>query len=195
MGGINRLNVPAIDTFSQGGEGAAGVPRNTGGGGWHKASVLGCLHTHTQGGGGLLNILSMVLQQLPGNHQHPPANLHMACRISHLSSQITCTAQVFKLVPWEPTPFSMKRASLRIPNARGGGGGRLQPVLMQHPPPAICQNLGGGSWGGGGRLEGLGGGGGRLEGVWGGGGFGRGGGGIPNVGGPTRNPQQLHAYL
>ena len=57
-----------------------------------------------------------------------------------------------------------------------------------------------GSWGGRGRLEGVGGrstggsGGGRPEGV--GGGFARGGGGgVPKVAGPTRNPLLPHAYL
>ena len=98
-------------------------------------------------------------------------------------------------------------------------GGRLQPVLMRHRPQLSVKTWGGGSWGGG-RLEGLGGGGGRLEGlggggigwrVWGGGGRLEGigcggrlegagggaavGGGVPNVGGPTRDPQQPHAYL
>ena len=59
------------------------------------------------------------------------------------------------------------------------------------PPPAICQNLGGGGWGG--QF-----GGGQLEGV--GGGFGRGGGsavgGVPKGGGgAVRDPLLPHAYL
>ena len=56
-------------------------------------------------------------------------------------------------------------------------------------PPAICQNSGGG-----GGAEGAVWGRGRLEGV-GGGGFGRGGGGVPKVGGPARDPLLPHAYL
>ena len=68
-------------------------------------------------------------------------------------------------------------------------GGRLQPVLMRHPP-SYRSKLGGGGGGGGWGGQ-LGGGlGWRVL-----GGVRPRGGGIPKVGGPTRDPQQPHAYL
>ena len=73
-----------------------------------------------------------------------------------------------------------------------GGGGLAHPrelanssVLMQHPDPAICQNLGGWRGGLGGGIWG---GGGRLEGVWGGGGAAVGG------GGPKGGLRATHYY-
>ena len=91
---------------------------------------------------------------------------------------------------------------LTPPTEVGGGrkwrthyhGGRLQPVRMRPPPPPPPPQLSVKTWGelGGGPLEGMGGEG-RLEGVW--GGVRPWGGGVPKVGGSTRDPLLPHAYL
>ena len=66
------------------------------------------------------------------------------------------------------------------PSQRHGGATTTGPDAT--PPQLSVKTWG--QLGGGGRLEGVGGG------VW-----PRGGGGIPKPGGPTRDPQQAHAYL